>query len=341
MPILSDLDRLMLNRTGREVEPHPREALLRAEVWERSNDSSRRGAMNPFRGHPLRFLPLALPAASPPGRLPSPVGPEPARGTKSWEGNPDTLSSRPPPEEGGRIQREHAADRPVPSVFPLPVPLSRGNRTVCPPTLPLRGGLSPTGPGRRRRWRVRGVIQGERKRWSRVWWHRAREGEGVEGSRCGHPLLSQFPLPLPAADPPGRLQARETPNRHGLRKAGKETRTPLPTALHWRRVRGYKEISEEPRLFPFPGPVARGNRTVCPPALALRRACPQDWGGEGGGGSWGIQGERRRWSRVWCRRAREGREKGPTAAACCGHPLLSQSPLPLPAADPPGRLQTG
>jgi len=37
MPILSDLDRLMLNRTGREVEPHPREALLRAEVWERSN----------------------------------------------------------------------------------------------------------------------------------------------------------------------------------------------------------------------------------------------------------------------------------------------------------------
>ena len=70
---------------------------------------------------------------------------------------------------------------------------------------------------------------------------------------CRHPSIS-LPQALPAADRPGRLQAREAINRHGVRRAGKETRTPLPPALHRRRVRGHKESPKHPPLFLFLSP---------------------------------------------------------------------------------------
>ena len=110
-------------------------------------------------------------------------------------------------------------------------------------------------------------------------------GEGGRRGR-GQPLRTPIAFPVSSA-PPGRGPSREVaspvvpqPTRDTEIWEGNQDTPPYGPAPE-----EGERIQREPgtaALFPRSVLVAGGNRTVCPPALALWGACSQDRGGEGG-----------------------------------------------------------
>jgi len=160
-------------------------------------------------------------------------------------------------------------------------------------------------------------------------------GEGGRRGR-GQPLRTPIAFPVSSA-PPGRGPSREVASPGGPEptrateswEGNPDTPPYVPAPEEGERIQ--RDLG---RAATFSFSRARGWRQ--PDGLSPCIAFPRAGGLTAGPGRrrrrWvvGDSGGRRRWSRVWCRRAREGREKGPTAAACCGHPLM------FPFSAPPG-----